>query len=88
MVRRRELLWKWKKLKMKNQKKKMGARGENQMLRFRMAVLNVKGINQAAKRRIIEEWAEHKGVDIILLTETQHAHSSQEGADRMDRKSN
>ena len=69
---------------MKNKNTKEGAKGNHQMLRFRMAVLNVKGINQPAKRRIIEEWAEHKGVGIMLLTETQHAHSSQEGTDRIE----
>ena len=85
LLKRRALLWKWKTLK--SRKKSLCETNEepNKKLKLRMAVINVKGINEPAKRRVIEEWASRKKVDLVILTETQHAHCSQEGGcDRLE----
>ena len=75
LLKRRDLLWEW---KMTKWKRKEHTKRDNK-LKLRIAVLNVKGINEPAKRWIIEEWAANKRIDFMILVETQHAHSAQEG---------
>ena len=46
---------------------------------LRMAHLNCQGINKLDKRNRIENWADRKQIKILAITETQHAHTSEEG---------
>ena len=44
-----------------------------------IGIFNPKGLKEINKRTRIENWAEHKGIKILGLAETQHAHTSKEG---------
>ena len=64
----------------KQNKKKLGAFTKKMLTRIIRAMnFNVEGINQLNKRQEIEEYAWKNAISIALCTETQHAHTSEEG---------
>ena len=48
-----------------------------------VATVNVRGINEPAKRIQIEEWATKMRIKVLALTETHHSHNSLEGSPTM-----
>ena len=44
-----------------------------------IATINVRGINNPVKRYEVERWAKWARVDVLCITETKHAHTSEEG---------
>ena len=80
LLKRKTMLWKQMK-----QKQVTNHRSGNPKHRsaIRAATLNCKGTAEPDKKRRIEEWANKNRIDVLLLTETQHAHTSVEtGTDK------
>ena len=65
-----------------NAEEAMGEIMKNTMSMIRAMISNVQGINCPYKRQEIEEYAEESAIALGLFSETQHAHSSEEGGRR------